>query len=81
MTWGSDTLGAITVGVSLPEGVDGFSNSFQNRDVTIQGNRIDDSYVYAIFVSNADGIRITGNVIGQTFIRGSAPAWSAIPLA
>jgi hypothetical protein len=72
MTWGSDTLGAITVGVSLPEGVNGFPNSFQNRNVTIEGNRIDDSYIYAIFVSNADSIRITGNVIGQTFIRGSA---------
>jgi hypothetical protein len=72
MTWGSDTLGAITVGVSLPEGVNSFSNSFQNRNVTIEGNRIDDSYIYAISVSNADGIRITGNVIGQTFIRGSA---------
>jgi hypothetical protein len=72
MSWGSDTLGAITVGVSLPEGVNGFPNSFQNRNVTIEGNRIDDSYIYAIFVSNADGVRITGNVIGQTFIRGSA---------
>jgi hypothetical protein len=72
MTWGSDTLGAITVGISLPAGVNGFPNSFQNRNVTIEGNRIDDSYIYAIFVSNADGVRITGNVIGQTFIRGSA---------
>jgi hypothetical protein len=72
MTWGSDTLGAITVGISLSEGVNGFPNSFQNRNVTIEGNRIDDSYIYAIFVSNADSIRITGNVIGQTFIRGSA---------
>jgi parallel beta-helix repeat protein len=72
MTWGSDTLGAITVGVSLPEGVNGFPNSFQNRNVTIEGNRIDDSYIYAIFLSNADSIRITGNVIGQTFIGGSA---------
>jgi len=36
MTWGSDTLGAITVAVSLPEGVNGFPNSFQNRNVTIE---------------------------------------------
>jgi hypothetical protein len=72
MTWGSDTLGAITVGISLPEGVNGFPNSFQNRNVTIEGNRIDDSYIYAIFVSNADGVRIINNAIGQTFIRGSA---------
>ncbi|HEY2529624.1 MAG TPA: hypothetical protein VGJ20_17035 [Xanthobacteraceae bacterium] len=45
MTWGSDSLGAISVGVSLPEGVNGFPNSFQNRNVTIEGNRIDDSYI------------------------------------
>jgi hypothetical protein len=72
MTWASDTLGAITVGLVLPEGVNGFQNSFQNRNVTIEGNRIDDSYIYAIFVSNADGVRIINNAIGQTFIRGSA---------
>jgi hypothetical protein len=72
MTWASDTLGAITVGLVLPEGVNGFANSFQNRNVTIEGNRIDDSYIYAIFVSNADGVRIINNAIGQTFIRGSA---------
>jgi hypothetical protein len=72
MTWASDTLGAITVGLVLPEGVNGFANSFQNRNVTIEGNRIDDSYIYAIFVSNADSVRIINNAIGQTFIRGSA---------
>jgi hypothetical protein len=72
MTWGSDTLGAITVGLVLPEGVNGFANCFQNRNVTIEGNRIDDSYIYAIFVANADGVRIINNAIGQTFIRGSA---------
>ncbi len=72
MTWGSDTLGAITVGVALPADVNGFPNSFQNRSVTIEGNRIDDSYIYAIFVTNADGVHIVNNAIGQTFIRGSA---------
>ena len=35
-----------------------------------RSNRIDDSYIYAIFVSNADGVKITGNTIGQSFIRG-----------
>jgi hypothetical protein len=69
---GSSALGAIYIGMSPPEGAKGFQNNFQNRNVTIQGNRIDDSFIYAIFVSNADGVRIIGNVIGQTFIRGSA---------
>jgi hypothetical protein len=68
----SDTLGAINIGMSLPDGANGFQNNFQNRNITIEGNRIDDSYIYAIFVSNADNVRITGNAIGQTFIRGSA---------
>jgi hypothetical protein len=69
---GSSALGTIYIGMSLPQGAKGFQNSFQNRNVTIQGNQIDDSYNYAIFVSNADGVRIIDNVIGQTFIRGSA---------
>ena len=30
------------------------------------------SYIYAIFVANADGVRIIGNRIGNTFVRGSA---------
>jgi hypothetical protein len=72
MTAGSGALGAIYVGMSAPEGATGFQNNFQNRNVTIEGNRIDDSYIYAIFVSNADGVKITGNAIGQTFIRGGA---------
>jgi hypothetical protein len=55
-----------------PEGAKGFQNNFQNRNVTITANRIDDSFIYAIFVANADSVRITDNVIGQTFIRGSA---------
>jgi hypothetical protein len=36
-----------------------------------RNRRIDDSFIYAIFASNADGVRIIDNVIGQTFIRGS----------
>jgi hypothetical protein len=72
LTGGSGALGAIYVGMSAPEGAKGFQNNFQNRNVTIEGNRIDDSFIYAIFVGNADGVRIIGNVIGQTFIRGSA---------
>jgi hypothetical protein len=72
LTSNSDALGAINIGMSVPAGANGFQNNFQNRNITIEGNRIDDSYIYAIFVSNADGVGITNNVIGQTFIRGSA---------
>jgi hypothetical protein len=72
LTGGSGALGTIYVGMSFPEGAKGFQNNFQNRNVTIEGNHIDDSYIYAIFVSNADGLKIIGNSIGQTFIRGTA---------
>jgi hypothetical protein len=72
LTGGSGALGTIYVGMSLPEGAKGFQNNFQNRNVTIEGNHIDDSYIYAIFVNNADGVKIIGNLIGQTFIRGTA---------
>jgi hypothetical protein len=72
MTAGNGALGAMYVGMSAPEGANGFRLNFANRNVAIEGNRIDDSYIYAIFVSNADGVRIVGNVIGQTFIRGAA---------
>jgi parallel beta-helix repeat protein len=58
--------------MSAPDSVKGFPNNFQNRNITIEGNHIDDSHIYAIFVGNADGIRIINNTIGQTFIRGSA---------
>jgi len=54
-----------------PQGANGFQGNFENRRVIIEGNHIDDSYIYAIFVSNADGVKIAGNVIGQTFIRGN----------
>ncbi|WP_298276845.1 right-handed parallel beta-helix repeat-containing protein [uncultured Bradyrhizobium sp.] len=71
LTSGSETLGTIYVGMVPPQGANGFQGNFENRRVIIEGNHIDDSYIYAIFVSNADGVKIAGNVIGQTFIRGN----------
>jgi len=72
LTGGNGALGAIYVGMSCPEGAKGFQNNFQNRNVTIASNHIDDTYAYAIFVHNADGVQIIDNAIGQSFIRGSA---------
>ncbi len=74
LTEGNGALGTIYIGMSTPEGAKGFQNNFQNRNITIQGNRIDNSFIYGIFVSNADGVRIIDNFIGQTFIRGSFDA-------
>ena len=71
-TAGNSALGAIYVGMVAPDNAKGFPSNVQNHNVTIEGNHIDDSYLYAIFVSNADGVKIDGNAIGQTFIRGSA---------
>jgi Right handed beta helix region len=68
----SAAVGAIFVGMTPPLGTKGFEQNFENRNVTIEGNRIDDSYGYAIVVSNAEGAKIVGNTIGRTFIRGSA---------
>jgi hypothetical protein len=74
LTAGNGALGTIYVGMAPPEGAKGFPNNFQNRNVTIQGNRIDNSFIYGIFVGNADGVKIIDNIIGQTFIRGSFDA-------
>jgi Right handed beta helix region len=72
LTAGSGALGTITIGMSFPKGMKGFQDNLQNRNVTIEGNHIDESYVYAIFVGNADGVKISGNTIGRSFIRGTA---------
>jgi parallel beta-helix repeat protein len=74
LTSGSGELGTIYIGLSAPDSVKGFANNFQHRNVTIEGNHIDDSYAYGIFVSNADGVKISGNLIGQTFLRGAFDA-------
>jgi parallel beta-helix repeat protein len=82
LTGGSAALGTIYIGMVPPEGAKGFPNNFQNRNVTIEGNRIDNSFIYGIFVGNADGVKIIDNVVGQTFIRGSFDAgqfYSATP--
>jgi hypothetical protein len=72
LTAGNGALGTIYVGMSAPEGARGFFNNLQNRNVTIDGNHIDDSFIYGIFVSNGDGVKIVNNAIGQTFVRGTA---------
>jgi hypothetical protein len=69
---GSDALGTIYVGMTPPADAKGFQKNFENRTITIEGDKIDDSYIYAIFVTNADGVKIIGNLIGKTFLRGSA---------
>ncbi|MBV9455958.1 MAG: right-handed parallel beta-helix repeat-containing protein [Bradyrhizobium sp.] len=74
LTSGSGALGTIYVGMAAPDSVKGFANNLQNRNLTIEGNHIDNSYGYGIFVSNADGVKISGNVIGQTFLRGAFDA-------
>jgi parallel beta-helix repeat protein len=74
LTAGNAALGTIYIGMVPREGAKGFANNFQNRNVTIEGNRIDNSFIYGIFVGNADGVKIIDNVVGQTFIRGSFDA-------
>jgi hypothetical protein len=59
-------VGDVVTILSPPEGAKGFANNFQNRNITIQRNRIDNSFIYGIFVSNADGLRIIDNFIGRS---------------
>ena len=68
----SDELGTICVGMMPPVNTDGYPRNFANRNVVIEGNRIDDSYIYAVCVSNSEGTKVVGNVIGRTFVRGQA---------
>jgi hypothetical protein len=68
---GNNAMGTIYVGMAQPLNSRGFERNRQNRNVTISGNQIDESFIYAVFVSNADGVKITNNVIGQTFVRGA----------
>ena len=72
LTGGNGALGTIYVGMAAPDDAKGFPANVQNRNLSIDGNHIDDSFIYAIFVSNADGVRIVNNAIGQTFVRGTA---------
>lgn len=71
LTAGNDALGVIYIGMTGLTNATGFENNFQNRNILIAGNVIQDSYLYAIFVANADGLRIADNMIGQSFIRGA----------
>ena len=65
-------LATIYIGMTPPQDAKGFEKNFGNQGVTIEGNTIADSYIYAIFVTNTDGLKIIGNTIGQTFVRGHA---------
>ena len=72
LTDGNPALGTIYVGMAQPLDSRSFERNRQNRNVTISGNRIDESFIYAVFVSNAVGVKIADNIIGRTFVRGSA---------
>lgn len=69
---GNDEVGAINVSMTPPQNATGFQENTENKNVLIAGNTIDDSYLYGIFVSNGNHVEITNNIIGNTFIRGSA---------
>lgn len=67
----SDALGVIFVGVTLPLLKRGFANNYENKNILIEKNIFEDSYLAAIFASNCNGLRITGNVLGNCFARKS----------
>ena len=45
-------------------------DSFGNKNITIEGNTITNSYGWAMQIMNADGITVRNNKIGDTFIWG-----------
>lgn len=68
----SSALGTIYLGMTPPLSAKGFQANFENENVVIENNTIKDSYLYGIFVTNANGVTIKNNAVGQTFSRGQA---------
>ncbi len=68
----SNAIGTIFVSMTPPQAVTGFQYNLENQDIVIENNKIDDSFLYGIFISNADHVKIKNNIIGSTFIRRQA---------
>lgn len=68
----SEVFATVYVGCTHPLEAPGLLPTFENRNILIEGNTIDDSYSAALEITNADGVLVRGNTIGDTFLRGSA---------
>ncbi|NBW96001.1 MAG: right-handed parallel beta-helix repeat-containing protein [Planctomycetia bacterium] len=68
----SEVFATVYVGCTHPLEAPGLLPTFENRNILIEGNTIDDSYSAALQITNADGVLVRGNTIGPAFLRGSA---------
>ena len=67
----ADVFATLYVGCTHPLSARRLLASFENRNILIEGNRIEDSYGAGIEIMNADGVLVRDNAIGATFLRGS----------
>ena len=65
-----DMIGSIVVNVAPPTNITGFYNCYQNKNILIEGNKINTTQVYGIFAINCDGITIRNNTITNLFVNG-----------
>jgi hypothetical protein len=68
----SEVFATIYVGCTHPLNAAGLLRTYDNRNILIEGNRIEDSYAAGLEITNADGVLVRDNTIGQTFLRGDA---------
>lgn len=73
---GQDQIGSILVNVAPPTNVTGFYNCYQNKNILIEGNKIDTTQVFGIFAINCDGITIKNNTINNPFKNGAGKVGS-----
>ncbi len=67
----SSQIGAVTIGIG-PElnGPGGFFQSYELKDITVEGNTFENSRVYAVSALNCNGITIKNNTIINPFSNG-----------
>lgn len=67
----SEVFATVYVGCTHPLDATGLLHTYENRNILVEANRIDDSYAAALEIMNADGVAVRNNMIGATFLRGS----------
>lgn len=67
----ADVFATLYVGCTHPLSARRLLASFENRNILIADNRIEDSYGAGIEIMNADSVLLRDNTIGATFLRGS----------
>lgn len=66
----NDMIGSIFIGVTPPQGTNGFYNCKQNKNILIENNTITNTNVYGIMAANCDGVTIQKNTVTNPFQSG-----------